>query len=85
MKLTAIDIFTDYHRIKRTTPSYRLGQHYCNVLGLKDTVVDGLDLFTLGNDTLSDKLFYELCHKYSWDVFDLPAFGDYDLTTIRPY
>lgn len=85
MKLTAINIFSDYHRIKRTVPSYRLGQHYCNVMGLENTIISGVDLFTCTNDVLSDKLFYQLCNDNQWCVFDLPKFSTYDLTTIKPY
>ena len=84
MKVSAIGIFSDYHRIKKTIPHYRLGQHYCNVLGLRDTMFNGLDLFIIENDVLSDKLFYDMCENYNWDVFDLPIFGDYDLSTIKP-
>ncbi|AUR89102.1 hypothetical protein NVP1121O_074 [Vibrio phage 1.121.O._10N.286.46.C4] len=83
MTVSAINIFTDYHRIKKDNPSYRLGQHYCNVIGMPDTVYKGVDLFTVSNDTLADNIFYEMCDVYSWPVFDLPIFGKYDLTTIK--
>ena len=85
MKLTAINIYSDYCRIKKDIPSYRLGQHYCNVLGLDNATINGVDLFTISNDKLADLCFYNLCEYNCWDVFDLPVFGDYDLTTIKPF
>lgn len=85
MKLTAYNIYLDYCRIKKDVPSYRLGQHYCNVIGIENTIIKGLDLFTIPNEETADTYFYELCDDNCWDVTDLPVFGDYDLTTIRPF
>lgn len=70
-KLTAIDIYIDWTKIKNKYPSYRLGQHYCNVLGLQNTVFNGIDLFTVENNELADKLFYDMCEAYQWDVNNL--------------
>lgn len=84
MKISAIHIYCDYHRIKKDVPSYRLGQHYCNVIGILDSVVNGMDLFFVETDILSDKLFYQLCANNQWDVLDLPIFGAYDITSIKP-
>tara|TARA_B100001105_G_scaffold119372_1_gene95630 strand:- start:2896 stop:3153 length:258 start_codon:yes stop_codon:yes gene_type:complete len=84
MKIAAIQIYTDWCRIVQEIPSYRLGQHYINVLGLRDTTFKGIDLFFVESVELSDKLFYEMCLEYRWDLFDLPVFGEYDLTTVKP-
>ncbi|BAV80968.1 hypothetical protein [Vibrio phage RYC] len=84
MKVSSIQIYTDWCRIKHEVPSYRLGQHYCNVLGLEDTMVDGVDLFNVKSTTLSDILFEKLVTVNQWDRFDLPIFGDYDISSIRP-
>ena len=85
MKVSAISIYTDYCRIKRSeAPSSRLGQHYCNVMGLRETKHQGVDLFTCSNDLLSDKVFYKLCEDNYWDVLDLPIFGEYDVTSLKP-
>lgn len=90
MKISAIQIYTDWCRIVQEVPSYRLGQHYVNVLGLTsssslvgESVKVGR-LFSVSSVSIADKMFYELATDYQWDLFNLPVYGDYDLTTVRP-
>ena len=67
-----VDIYLEWVNIKKEVPSYRLGQHYCNALELKDTFVDGVDLFLVESPALADKLMYSLSEQYQWDVCDVP-------------
>ena len=72
-EVTAIHLYSEYCKIKSESPTYRLGQHYCNSLGLKDTMWNNLDLFEVTDEKLADKLFYEMCEHYQWDILDLPV------------
>lgn len=90
MKISAIQIYTDWCRIVQGVPSYRLGQHYVNVLGLPSAphfVEERVKVDKLFNTTsvsIADKMFYERAEDCQWDLFDLPVYGDYDLATVRP-
>lgn len=73
------DIYKDYSVSKISVPSYRLGQCICNSMFLRDTCIDGDDLFIEKCDYKSIAIFLKMCETYDWDLEDLPIFGgDYE-------
>jgi len=75
--MNLFELQTEYHQIKKSVPSYRLGQHFCNRLNLFDTLVDGKDLFLVEDDKEAFSLILEMCNDYNWDTTnDLPVFEE---------
>ena len=79
-KVSRVDLYSEWCKIRNTCPTYRLGQHYSNRLGV-DLVYDGTDLWHIENSSIVEALFSLICEEYCWNVFDLPVknkFGDYN-------
>lgn len=68
--------YQDFHRnfmqIKENVPSYRLGQHFCNLF-LRDSESDEVSrgLFQKTGDVAAMQI-YDVIKTYQWDMDDLP-------------
>ena len=71
-KVSQVDLYSEWCKIRSNVPSYRLGQHYSNRLGV-DLVANVQDLWHIEDPTVVDEKFAIICEIYCWDVFDLPV------------
>jgi hypothetical protein len=65
------EILNRYKCIKESVPSYRLGQHICNTLGVTYTTEEGIDLFCASDDSIAESIFFDMVVKYHWSVNNL--------------
>jgi hypothetical protein len=74
--MTLQQLLSSYDEIKLTVPSYRLGQHIVNSLGLRTQHTKLCpDLFYIEDDKKSYDVFLAMCEEYCWDESDLPVFN----------
>ena len=71
MRTSKTDLFIEYWYIKIRNKPYRLGEHYCNRLGL--LFYDRKSLRLVSNDLFAEEMLDAIIKKNNWNCFDLPV------------
>ena len=72
MEYTIINFYKEFTAINKETPSYRVGQHFCNLF-IKDSSTEEMcKLYNEENIKEGWVLIDNLINSWDWDYLDLP-------------
>lgn len=79
MPYTIQDFTKDFYDKEKEVPSYRMGQHFLNVMkiNLEGTPFSKRNLWNEWNHNKAITTIHEIIEYYQWDYYDLPIKEEY--------